>query len=379
VKVPFHRYWFEQEEFEAVHEVLASGWLTSGSKVAAFEELFSVYKEVSYAVAVSSCTAGLQLILAALPLQPGDEIITTPLTFVCTANVILQRGCKVVFADVCADTLNISPRSIESVITARTKAIIVVHLAGNACALSGISAICEKYGLFLIEDCAHALETTFLGKPVGTFGVAGTFSFYPTKNITTGEGGMIITKDESLAKQFRLLRSHGVSTDSYKRSVGSFRQYDVVLSGYKCNMTDIEAAIGIKQLARAEYMWQKRAEIYQYYTAAFASNPFLTPISIEPNSKSGYHLYILRLKEQEIISRDELLDKLAALGVQCSVHFYPVHLFSYYQQIGYKVGLCPIAEKEAEWIFSLPLYPIMTQSEVEYVIESVLSVLEILK
>ena len=376
--IPFHRYHFEDAEYQAVAEVMRSGWLTTGAKVAEFENAFAKYKNAPCAVAVTSCTAALSVILATLPLQKEDEIITTPLSFASTANVIIQRGCKVVFADVDPSTHNISPTCIQQKITPKTRALIVVHLGGNACEMDAICKIAQKHNLFLIEDCAHALETTYHNQAAGTFGYAGAFSFYPNKNITTGEGGMIISANANLEHDFKLYRNHGLDYEPYNRAdINQFRQYDIVAAGFKYNLTDLQAGLGICQLARIKTMWNRRAEIAQKYTQAFENHPAINLLYQTPNAKNAHHLFIIKLNSLRLYStRDQVVSQIMQKGVQLSIHFKPIHLFSYYRSLGHFEGECPIAEDVAKNIFTLPIYPLLTDLEVDYIIETVLKALE---
>jgi dTDP-4-amino-4,6-dideoxygalactose transaminase len=375
--IPYHRYWLDQTEEAAVQEVLRSGWLTTGPKVQAFETAFSAYKGGVHAIGVSACTAGLALLVASLDLAPGDEIITTPMTFAATANVIVHHGGVPILADIDPATLTLSPQAVAQRLTERTKAIIAVHMAGNACAMDELQQLAKAHGLALIEDCAHALETEHQGRPAGTMGYGGSFSFYANKNITTGEGGMITTGNAALAQRLGRLRSHGMNRDSYSREgFRHFRQYDVVEPGYKANMAELQGALGTAQLARVDDFWQRRQALYQRYAAAFNAEPaidYLRPPAA--TTRPGYHLFIVFLQLEMLSqSREEIMNRIADRGVQLSICYKPLHLFSYYQHRGYRAGDFPAAEEAYARMFALPFYPALTDAEADYVIETVCAV-----
>ena len=376
--IPYHRYWFEQAEIEAVTNVLKSGWLTTGAQVAAFEKAFAHFKQASVAVGVTSCTAALSVALASLDPEPDSEVITTPVSFVATSNIILQNHCKIVYADIDPLTMNLDPAKVEACITPKTKAIVLVHIAGHPCDMDAFMEISRKYQIPIIEDCAHAIEASWKGKPTGTMGYAGAFSFYPNKNMTTGEGGMVISNHPETDAKFRLWRSHGLNYDSFQRSENKyFRQYDVVAPGFKFNMNEIQAALGLCQLARISEMRRRRLEIVRQYQAGFAGNPWFRLLEPHPDSDSAWHLAIVKFDPETIrLSRDKLMEAITARGVQLSLSFKPIHLFSYFQKLGFRKGSLPVAETMTESIFSLPLYPLLTDDEVEYVIETVLSVMK---
>ena len=276
----------EKDEIDDVVDSLEKGWLGTGPKVAQFEKNFSIYKNVPYAVALNSCTAGLHLCCVALNLIPGDEVITTAMTFCATVNAIIHSGATPVIVDIDPNTWNIDPVEIEKKITSKTKAIIPVHFAGRACEMDSIVAIAKKYNLHIIEDCAHAIETEYKGKKAGTFGDFGVFSFYATKNISTGEGGMVIGSNEEMISHIKRLALHGMSKDAWKRfSDEGFKHYYVEEAGFKYNMMDIQAAIGIHQLEKINKMAEKRAAIWNMYMEAFKDLPIGLPASIEPNTK----------------------------------------------------------------------------------------------
>lgn len=364
----------EQAEIDEVIDSLKSGWLGTGPKTHHFENLFRDYKDSKFAVALNSCTAALHLSMLAAGLGPGDEVIVPTMTFCATANAVIHAGARPVFADCCRDTMNIDPEDIERKITPKTKAIIPVHFAGRACNMAAILNIAKKHNLKLIEDCAHAIETKYHGQATGTFGDLGCFSFYVTKNIVTGEGGMIIGNDESYANKIKILALHGMSKDAWKRfSDKGYKHYQVVSVGYKYNMMDIQAAIGIHQLSRIEQYWRRREEIWNRYNKAFEGLPVFTPAEIEPNTRHAYHLYTLLLDTERLrVSRDQFLDELTRRNIGVGVHYIALHLHPYYQRtFGYKRGDFPNAEWISDRTLSIPLSAKLTDHDVEDVIDAV--------
>lgn len=350
---------------------LRSGWLTAGPQTTAFEVAFSDLKAGLPCVAVNSCTAGLFLALRALDLQPGDEVITTPMTFVATANVVQHAGGEVVFADTAGNSMNISAEAVAERITPKTRAILPVHVGGNPCDMAALMEVAEAHRVEIIEDCAHAIEGEFAGRPLGSFGMAGAFSFYPTKNITTGEGGMVSCRDAEIAHRVRLLSRHGVDKGTYQRMEQEGEPlYDVVLPGYKCNMTDLQAAMGLAQLKRLGEMYLRRKEIFAKYEAAFQGLDMVDCIDRDVRGKSALHLYQLLLKpEVLVISRGKFIAEARELGVELSVNYTPIHLFSWYRSRFCAVpGAFPNAEYCGMNNISLPFYPAMSDLDVEYVI-----------
>jgi dTDP-4-amino-4,6-dideoxygalactose transaminase len=349
---------------------LRSGWLTTGPRTREFEQGFSALKLGLPCVAVQSCTAGLFLAARSLALQPGDEVITTPMSFVATSNAILLNGGTVVFADIDPATMNIDPARIAEKVTPRTRAILPVHLGGNACEMDAIMDIARQKGLAVIEDCAHSIEGEFMGQPLGTFGHAAAFSFYPTKNITTGEGGMVVCKDESLARHIRLLSSHGLTESAWEREAGQSPLYDILLPGFKHNMSDLQAALGLAQLARLQALHDRRLQIRRAYDAAFGSLEGVRVVQLNPRGKSALHLYLLLLDPARLtISRAGFIQAAREQGVGLSVNYSPIHLFTYYrQQFGYRPGDFPVAEHCGANVVSLPFYPAMEDADVEDVI-----------
>jgi dTDP-4-amino-4,6-dideoxygalactose transaminase len=366
-----------QEEYDEVLDTLRSGWITMGPKTKRFEEAFREFVGCEHAVAVSSCTAGLHLALVAGGIGPGDEVITTPLTFCSTANVVVHQGATPVLADVSPDTLNVDPHEIEKKITSRTKAIIPVHLGGQPCEMEKINALAQEHELLVIEDAAHAMGAEYNGRRVGTLSEITVFSFYATKNLTTGEGGMICTEDTALAGKMEMLRLHGITRDAWKRYAdqGSW-YYEVLLPGYKYNMTDLQAALGLHQLAKQEEFLPLRERYAAMYTDAFDQLPEITAPYIEPHVRSAWHLYVIKLELDRLtIDRAQFIEALRRENIGTSVHFIPLHLHRYYRQTyGFSKGDFPIAERAYERVVSLPLYPRMSEGDVEDVIEAVTKV-----
>lgn len=370
----------EEAEIAEVEACLRSGWLGTGPRVAEFERDFAAWRHVQPAqvAAVNSCTAALHVSMVAAGLEPGSEVITTPLTFCATVNSILHADLTPVLADVDLVTQNIDPDAIEAAITPRTRAILPVHFAGRPCAMDRIMAIADKYGLVVIEDCAHAIETEFRGRPAGTFGDFGCFSFYVTKNVVTGEGGMILGRDEEHIARAKVLALHGMSKDAWHRfGDKGYRHYQVVECGFKYNMMDLQAAIGIHQLRRVEQNWQRRRELWQRYDEAFAGLPIGLPAAPEPDSRHGYHLYTVMIDGARCgIERDEFLEAMNAARIGTGVHYLSVPEHPYYQQrFGWRPETWPNAMKLGRETVSLPLSPAMSDEDVERVIEAVRSII----
>ncbi len=368
----------EQEEVDEVVDSLKSGWIGTGPKVHQFEEIFRDYKGVKYAMALNSCTACLHLSMLSINLQPGDEVIVPTMTFAATANVVIHAGGKPVFVDSLRDSMNIDPADIERKITPKTKAIIPVHFAGRACDMDTILDIAKKHDLKIIEDCAHAIETEYHGEKAGTFGDIGCFSFYVTKNIVTGEGGMAITNNQEYADKIKVMGLHGMSKDAWKRfSDEGYKHYQVVYPGFKYNMMDIQAALGIHQLPRVDSYWLRRQEIWDTYNEAFKDLPVFTPAPVAPDTKHAYHLYTLLLNIDRLsITRDQFLDEMTKRKIGVGVHYIALHLHPYYQQtLGHKRGDFPNAEWISDRTVSLPLSAKLTNADVDDVIEAVQSIL----
>lgn len=369
----------EQPEIDEVVASMRSGWLGTGPKVARFEQLFKEYNGSPYAIAVNSCTAALHLSMLAAGIQPGDEVIVPAMTFAATANAVIHAGGQPVFVDCERDTMNIDPAAVEAAVTAGTRAVIPVHFAGRPCDMDAIMEIAQRKGLEVIEDCAHAIETEYHGRKAGTFGALGCFSFYVTKNIVTGEGGMVVTASEDHADLIKVLALHGMSKDAWSRfSDEGFKHYQVIYCGYKYNMMDIQAAIGMHQLPRVDRYWQRRWEIWQRYDEAFAGLPALTPAPPEPDTRHAYHLYTLMLDLENIdITRDRFMDEMAARNIGTGVHYVALHLHPYYQEtFGCAKGDFPNAEWISERTVSLPLSPKLSDEDAGDVIDAVTEILE---
>ena len=365
-----------EEEIAEVEACLRSGWLGTGPRVAQLEKDFAAYRRVqaSQVAAVNSCTAALHVSMVAASLEPGAEVITTPLTFCATVNAILHAGLSPVMADVDPRTQNIDPAAIEAAITPRTRAIVPVHFAGRPCDMDAIMAIAEKHSLVVIEDCAHAIETEYHGRPAGTFGDFGCFSFYVTKNVTTGEGGMILGRDEERIARARILALHGMSKDAWHRfGDAGYKHYQVVECGFKYNMMDLQAAIGLHQLAKVDTHWQRRRAIWAFYQQALADLPLELPAEPETDTRHGFHLYTVMVDAARCrITRDGFLDAMNAARIGTGVHYLSVPEHPYYQQrFGWRPEQWPHAMRLGRQTVSLPLSPALTDADVERVIATV--------
>lgn len=369
-----------EEEIAEVVDSLRSGWLTTGPKTKRFEEDFARFVGNGVdAIAVNSATAGLHLVLEALGVGPEDEVITTPYTFTATAEVIRYLGAHPVFVDIDQNTFNIDPLKVEKAITPRTTAIIPVHFAGLACDMDALLAIAKKYKLKVVEDAAHSLPTTYCGKLVGTFeSNAAVYSFYVTKTIATGEGGMIVLRDPEIAKRCRVMRLHGINRDVFNRytTTKPSWHYEVVAPGFKYNMTDVAASLGIQQLKKAWAFQKRRTEMAAYYDNAFGDLPVILPPKAPKDDLHAWHLYIVRLKPEVSISRDRFIELMAEKGIGCSVHFIPLHLHPYWRDT---YNLKPHDFSNALSVYkravSLPLYTKMTDKDQERVVKAVRGIL----
>jgi dTDP-4-amino-4,6-dideoxygalactose transaminase len=375
--IPFHRPAIGEDEIEAVVETLKSGWLTTGSNVKRFEEDFSSYVGSKHAVAVNSGTAALHLALDAVGIKEGDEVIVPTMTFAATAEVVLYFKAKPVLVDCRRDTFNLDPTQIEAAITSKTKAIIPVHIAGQPCDMDEILSIAGKHDLRVIEDAAHALPAGYRARTIGTIGDITCFSFYATKTITTGEGGMATTDNSEWAQRMRMMSLHGISHDAWKRYTkeGSW-YYEVLYPGFKYNLTDIAAAIGIEQLKKCNEFWQARQRIAAIYAKAFAEIDAIQVPVCRKDVHHAWHLFVIQLQLERLrINRNQLIEALRENQIGTSVHFIPLHLHPYYRdKFGYKPGDFPNATAVFERIVSLPIYPKMTEGEVERVVGAVRSI-----
>lgn len=375
--LPFHVPEIGDEEIRSVVETLRSGWLTTGAKVKKFEEDFARYTSAPYAVAVNSGTAALHLALDAIGLKEGDEVIVPTMTFTATAEVALYFKARPILVDCEADTLNIDPDRIERKITPKTRAIIPVHIAGQPCNMDKIVQIARAHNLKVIEDAAHALPALYRGKMVGTIGDITCFSFYATKTITTGEGGMATTNNPEWADRMRIMSLHGISKDAWKRytSEGSW-YYEVLYPGYKYNLTDIAAAIGIEQLKKCDRFVEARRRIASMYHESFADLPEIRRPGCGPDVQHAWHLYVIQLELERLrITRNEFIEALKKENIGTSVHFIPLHLHPYYRNtLGCKPQDFPNASAVFERIVSLPIYPKMTAGDISRVIDAVRSI-----
>jgi len=372
--VPFHRADIGDEEIASVVETLQSGWLTSGPRVREFEAAFAAYLGVEHAVAVNSATAALHLALEALGVSRGDEVIVPTMTFAASAEVVTYLGARPVLVDCDPDTLTIRDRDIEPAITPRTKAVMPVHFGGHACDMDGILALAAARGIAVVDDAAHALPTSYRGRRVGTMGAMTAFSFYATKALTTGEGGMLTTADARYADRARLMSLHGISRAAWNRytAEGSWK-YDILEPGYKYNLTDIAAALGIVQLRRLEAMRDRRRCLAQIYDRAFAALPEVVLPARSEDVEHAWHLYPIRLRLDMLrIGRDAVIEELKKRGIGTSVHFIPLHMHPYYRSaFGYAPDEFPNASGAFTSLISLPIYPSMTHDAVNRVVEEV--------
>jgi dTDP-4-amino-4,6-dideoxygalactose transaminase len=362
------------DEVREVTEALRSGWLTTGPKTKEFERQFAAAVGAKHAVAVNSCTAALHLALEAANVRPGDEVITTPYTFAASAEVIRYFDAKPVLVDVDPESLNIRPDLIEPAVTAKTKAIVPVHIAGAAADLDPILDVARRHGLTVIEDAAHSFPTQYKGRMIGSVGDCTCFSFYATKTITTGEGGMIVTNDDAIAERCRIMSLHGISKDAWKRytAEGSW-YYEIVAPGFKYNMTDVAAALGLAQLRKAERMFRRREQIARAYSEAFSAMAELQVPSVPAHSTHAWHLYMLRLRLERLsIDRAKFVERLRERNIGVSVHFIPLHVHPYYREkYGYAPEDFPVAYGEYLREISLPIYPAMSDDDVDSVVAAV--------
>ena len=368
------------EEINEVIDAMRSGWLTTGPKCKKFESDFAQYISIKNALCVNSATAGLHLALEAVGVGEGDRVITTPYTFTATAEVIRYLGADPVFVDIDPDTYNISPTLLASVgELSEVRAVIPVHFAGQACDMNSIMETARKNGWYVIEDAAHAFPASYNGENIGTIGDLTVFSFYATKTISTGEGGMVTTADDELADRIRTMRLHGISCDVFGRHTSTKPSwyYEVVAPGFKYNMTDIAAAIGIHQLRKAKLFQQKRQWIAEQYTEAFRDLPLRVPYVAEPNNTHAWHLYVIQLQLDDLtISRESFIEHMVESVVGASVHFIPLHIQPYWRdRYGFEPEDFPVAYETYRSSVSLPIYPEMTEADVERVIKTTRSII----
>ncbi len=366
-----------QEEIDEMVDTLRSGWLTYGPKTQRFEQEFAAFAGAPHAVGVNSCTAGMHLALLACGIGPGDEVITSALTFASTANVIVHAGATPVLADVCYDDLNIDPADVERRITPRTKALMPVIYGGQPCRVDELLGVARRHNLRFIEDAATGAGASYKGRPVGSYGDASVFSFYSIKNMTTGEGGMVTTGDASLAERISVLRNQGQDSNAWKRySAAGLPFYTVEEPGFNYRMTDIHASLGLGQLRKLPAANKRRAELAALYSELFASLPEVEVPTVRPEVESNWHLYVIRLR-QAGLKRNDVIDRLKAHGVGSAVHYLPVHYHPYYRErFSFRKGDFPVTEAQFERLISLPLHPLLSESDVERVVEAVRSSIE---
>lgn len=370
--LPYGRQSVEDADIEAVVRVLRSDWLTTGPVVGQLEGAFATRVGAAYAVVVNSGTAALHAATSAAGIRPGDEVIVPGLTFAASANCVIYQGGTPVFADVRPDTLNLDPAAVEAAITPHTRAIVVVDYSGQPADLDELGAIARQHDLHLIEDAAHALGATYRGRPVGGISPLSTFSLHPVKHITTGEGGVITTQDESLAQRMRWFRNHGITTDHRQRAEKGGWFYEMVDLGYNYRLPDLNCALGLSQLDRLDAWLARRRAIARSYDAAFTGAPGLTPPVSLPDREPAWHIYPLRLDLDQLrVGRAKVFAALRAENIGVNVHYIPVYWHPYYQALGYRKGICPRAEEAYERLITLPLFPAMSDRDVTDVIEAV--------
>ena len=375
--LPYGRQWLDDDDVAAVLEVLKSDWLTTGPKVSEFEEAFAESVGAKEAVAVSNGTAALHASVHALKIGPGDEVIVTTMTFAASANCVVYQGGTPIFADVDHSTLLVDLASVEAKITDRSKAIIAVDYAGQPCDWDSLKTIANRHGLALIDDACHALGGSYKGRSVGTLADLNTFSLHPVKHITSGEGGLVTTNDSELARQMRIFRNHGITTDHRERSEQGSWFYEMMDLGFNYRLTDIQCALGLSQLKKLNAWVERRQEIAKLYDTAFAEIPGITPLNLKEEVSHAYHLYVVRVDSNILgIERSELFNALRAEGIGVNVHYVPVHLHPYYRDnFASEPGQCPVAERAYQEILSLPMFPMMSNEDVQSVVDSIAKVI----
>jgi perosamine synthetase len=371
--LPYGKQWVDDDDIAAVVEVLRSDWLTTGPKVEEFERAFAHFTGSAHAVAVTNGTAALHAAMAALEIGPGDEVIVPAITFVATSNSVVYQGGTPIFADVEPETLLIDPESVRRRITPHTRAIAAVDYAGQPCDYDALRAICREHRLALVADACHALGGAAGGNPVGSLADLSTFSLHPVKPLTTGEGGMITTNDSELASRMRVFRNHGITTDFREREKRGAFYYEMTALGHNLRLTDIQCALGLSQLRKLPAWVRRRQEIAARYDRAFAGHPSVQPLTTRQSVSHGYHLYVVRLAPH--LDRATILRRLRAEGIGANVHYLPVHLHPFYREkFGGAEGQCPVAESAYQQIISLPIFPRMSDEDIEDVIAAVTKV-----
>lgn len=379
--LPYAQQWINEEDIDVVSNVLRGDYLTTGPTISAFERAIAAYVGSKYAVAFSNGTAALHGAVFAAGIQPGDEVITTPLTFAASSNCVLYQGGKPIFADVRPDTYTIDPEEIVKKITPRTKAILPVDYTGQPAPLDPIYEIADRYGLVVIEDAAHALGATYKGKRIGSLSDMTMFSFHPVKHITTGEGGIITTNHKAYYERLLLFRSHGITRD--KERLTQYEgpwYYEMQDLGYNYRLTDLQAALGLSQLKKLDSFIERRKQIVSLYNRAFQGMDEIILPYQHPDGESSWHLYVIRLKLDRLTAtRREIYEALLKENIGVNVHYIPVYYHPYYQKLGYPKGICPTAEKIYEEIITLPLFPKMNEDDVDDVIEAIKKVIHYYK
>lgn len=369
--IPYARQTIDDADIKAVEEVLRSDYLTTGPKVAEFEQAVAEYSDAAHGVSFANGTAALHGAMHALGVGPGDEVITTPMTFAATANAVLYQGGKPVFCDVDPGSLLIDPARVESLITPATKGISAVDYAGQPCDYDALRDICDRNGLFLLADSCHALGATYRGRQVGQFADVSILSFHPVKHVATGEGGMVLTSDDALAHRLATFRNHGIDKMPSQRGGERPWFYAMTDLGYNYRLTDIQSALGLSQLKHMPQWLHRRREIASNYTTSFAGVEGIETLTVATDVEHAYHLYVVKLIGCDGPGkRDEAFLKLREMGIGVNLHYIPVHLHPYYQGLGYKAGLCPEAEAAYDQIISLPMYPGLTDEQQQRVIDA---------
>jgi len=376
--LPYGHQSIDEDDIAAVVEVLRSEWLTTGPKVVEFEEAFAHFVGAKHAVAVSNGTAALHAAMFAAGIGPGDEVLVPTMTFAASANCVVYHGGTPVFIDVDPKTLLLDPAQAEAKITSRTKAVVAVDYAGHSCDYDSLRTIADLYGLTLVDDACHAIGGSYKGRPMGSLADLNTFSFHPVKHLTTGEGGMITTGNTRLAQGMRIFRNHGIDMDTHQRPQRGGGFYEMIELGYNYRLTDFQCALGLSQLQKLPEFVRRRQAIATHYNAAFVDMPAVKPLAVSPHVSHAYHLYVVQFDlDQLAASRERIFMALRAEGIGVNVHYIPVHLHPFYRQrFGTGPGLCPVAEGAYEQIISLPIFPRMTESDVEDVIAAVRKVIK---
>lgn len=371
--LPYGKQSIDKDDIEAVTEVLHSDWLTTGPKVVELEREFAVTTSTQEAVAVNSGTAALHCAMVGAGLGPGDEVIVPAITFVATANAAIYVGAQPVFADVNSETLLIDPDSIRQKITAKTKAIVAMDYGGQPCDYNTLRKIADDYDLTLISDACHSLGGSYAGRPVGSLADFTCFSLHPIKQITAGEGGIVVTNDQEAATRMRSFRNHGITTDFRERQKGSVHCYSMEHLGFNYRITDIQCALGVSQLKKLARFTRRRNDIANFYRTLLEDIPFVRPLEADPNLGHAYHLFVVKWDAAEAgCTRDEAFRQLKSRGIGTNVHYLPVYLHPYYQaSFGDQSGTCPVAESAYEQILSIPMYPGLVEAEVRKVVEEI--------